>query len=163
LKESGCRPYRKVVFAGTFDRLHEGHRHLLRTALRLGDKVAIGVTSDKMLEGKPNQEKIQSFEERRDAVLRFLEKENAIERAEIFPIDTVEGGADRMEDLDALVVSDEIKVVQNAFRINDLRARNGLRRFHIIVVPRVRTTDGRPLSSSRLRNGESFDDTELIY
>ncbi|MHA1741505.1 MAG: pantetheine-phosphate adenylyltransferase [Candidatus Thorarchaeota archaeon] len=163
MKESGCRPYRKVVFAGTFDRLHEGHRHLLRTALRLGDKVAIGVTSDKMLEGKPNQEKIQSFEERRDAVLRFLEKENAIERAEIFPIDTVEGGADRMEDLDALVVSDEIKVVQNAFRINDLRARNGLRRFHIIVVPRVRTTDGRPLSSSRLRNGESFDDTELIY
>jgi len=163
LKESGCRPYRKVVFAGTFDRLHKGHRHLLRTALRLGDKVAIGVTSDKMLEGKPNQEKIQSFEERRDAVLRFLEKENAIERAEIFPIDTVEGGADRMEDLDALVVSDEIKVVQNAFRINDLRARNGLRRFHIIVVPRVRTTDGRPLSSSRLRNGESFDDTELIY
>ncbi|MHA1653767.1 MAG: pantetheine-phosphate adenylyltransferase [Candidatus Thorarchaeota archaeon] len=163
MKESGRRPYHKVVFAGTFDRLHEGHRHLLRTALRLGDKVAIGVTSDKMLEGKPNREKIQSFEERRDAVLRFLEKENAIERAEIFPIDTVEGGADRMEDLDALVVSDEIKVVQNAFRINDLRARNGLRRFHIIVVPRVRTTDGRPLSSSRLRNGESFDDIELIY
>ncbi|MGQ4871774.1 MAG: pantetheine-phosphate adenylyltransferase [Candidatus Thorarchaeota archaeon] len=156
-------PYRKVVFAGTFDRLHEGHRHLLRTALRLGERVAIGITSDEMLEGKPSREKIQPFEERRDAVIRFLEREDALERAEVFPIYTVEGGADKMEDLDALVVSDEIKVVQNAFRINDLRAKNRLRRFHIIVVPRVRTADGRPLSSSRLRNGESFDGVELIY
>ncbi len=156
-------PYRKVVFAGTFDRLHEGHKHLLRTALRLGETVAIGLTTDKMLEGKPERDKIQSFEDRRRALVEFLTEEGAMGRCHVFPIDTVEGGADRMEDLEALIVSDEISVVQNAFRINELRWRNGLRRFHIIVVPRVRTEDGRPLSSSRLRAGEDFTGQRLIY
>ncbi|MFW9800767.1 MAG: hypothetical protein ACFFD9_10045, partial [Candidatus Thorarchaeota archaeon] len=86
-----------------------------------------------------------------------------IERCSIFPIDTIEGGADEMKDLEALVVSDEISVVQNAFDINEKRTKNGLRRFHIIIVPRVRTLDGRPLSSSRIREGESFDSASLVY
>ena len=68
-----------------------------------------------------------------------------------------------MKDLDALIVSDEIGVVQNAFDINQLRIDNGLRRFHIIIIPRVRTKDGRPLSSSRIRRGEIYHEDELIY
>lgn len=155
--------YKKVVFAGTFDRLHQGHKHLLLTALRLGKLVAIGLTTDKMIAGKKDAEKIQSYEERFKALDEFLSMHTSHDRYEIFPIETKEGGADKMEDLEALVVSDEIRVVENAFEINRLRAENGLRRFHIIVVPRVRTSDGRPLSSSRIRNGEIFDDKELVY
>ena len=68
-----------------------------------------------------------------------------------------------MEDLDALIVSDEMSVVNNAFAINELRAQDGLHRFHIIVIPRVRSEDGQPLSSSRRRDGESFDDLKLTY
>ncbi|MHA1903864.1 MAG: pantetheine-phosphate adenylyltransferase [Candidatus Thorarchaeota archaeon] len=155
--------YKKVVFAGTFDHLHEGHRHLLRTALRIGEKVSIGLTTDKMLEQKSEQEHIQSYKERESELQAFLQKESNSNQFSIFPIDTKEGGADRMEDLEALVVSDEIKVVNNAFEINELRAANGLSRFHIIVVPRIRTRDGRPLSSSRRRHGEDFKRDEIVF
>lgn len=68
-----------------------------------------------------------------------------------------------MKDLEALVISDEIGVVQNAFDINQMRIDNGLKRFHIIIIPRVRTPDGIPLSSSRIRDGEVFDPDTLIY
>ncbi|MCF2138314.1 MAG: pantetheine-phosphate adenylyltransferase [Candidatus Thorarchaeota archaeon] len=156
-------PYKRVIFAGTFDHLHEGHKYLLRTALRLGAQVGIGITTDEMLRGKAQRKKIQTYKEREEALREFLQDERAIERCAIFPIDTVEGGADKMEDIDALIVSDEIKVVENAFKINDLRFRNGLKRFHIVVIPRVRSHDGRPLSSSRIRDGEEFDKRELIY
>jgi pantetheine-phosphate adenylyltransferase len=159
----GQWPYRKVVFAGTFDHLHEGHRHLLRTAFTLGEKVAIGLTTDEMIQHKSGKELIQTHEERHKAIMDFITSEGNQERCEIFPIETVEGGADTMEDLDALIVSDEISVVENAFRINNLRFENGLRRFHIVVIPRVRTAEGAPLSSSRRRKGETFDSLDLIY
>ena len=155
--------YNKVVFAGTFDRLHEGHKHIIRTAFRIGKHVAIGLTTDKMLNTKSDINRILSYEERHRELRDFLRAECEIERASIFPIDTIEGGGDTMEDLDALIVSDEIKVVQNAFDINQLRINNGLRRFHIIIIPMVRSEDGRPLSSSRIRAGEVFDREKLIY
>ncbi|MHA1576221.1 MAG: pantetheine-phosphate adenylyltransferase [Candidatus Thorarchaeota archaeon] len=155
--------YHKVVFAGTFDHLHAGHKHLLRTAIRLGEYVAIGLTTDEMLSKKSNRESIQSFGERKKALLAFIESEGEANRCSIFPIETKEGGADKMEDLEALIVSDEINVVNMAFQINELRINNGLKRFHIIVIPRVRTGEGSPLSSSRKREGETFDDLELVY
>ncbi|MBN2229099.1 MAG: pantetheine-phosphate adenylyltransferase [Candidatus Thorarchaeota archaeon] len=155
--------YNKVVFAGTFDRLHEGHKHIMRTAFKLGRSVAIGLTTDHMLRFKTNREIIQSYEERYCQIEDFLKDECDIQRASIFPINTREGGGDTMEDLEALIVSDEIGVVQNAFDINQLRIDNGLRRFHIVIIPMVRTQDGRPLSSSRIRSGENFENEELIY
>ncbi|MFW9849279.1 MAG: pantetheine-phosphate adenylyltransferase [Candidatus Thorarchaeota archaeon] len=154
--------YKKVVFAGTFDHLHEGHKYLLRTAMKLGEQVSIGLTSDKLLAHKKNRDKIQSFDERKLALETFFEAENASNRCQIFPIDTKEGGADKMEDLEALIISDELSVVNNAFAINEMRAKNGLTRFHILIIPRVRSEDGRPLSSSRLRDGESFDGLKFI-
>jgi pantetheine-phosphate adenylyltransferase len=155
--------YNNVVFAGTFDRLHEGHKHIMRTAFRLGQHVAIGLTTDKMLYSKSNRENIQSYEERYYELEQFLKAECDIERASIFPIETKEGGGDTLEDLDALIVSDEIGVVQNTFDINQLIINNGLRRFHIVIIPMVRSLDGRPLSSSRIRAGEVFDTENLIY
>ncbi|UCE11046.1 MAG: pantetheine-phosphate adenylyltransferase [Candidatus Thorarchaeota archaeon] len=155
--------YKKVVFAGTFDRLHEGHKYLLRTAFALGDKVGIGLTVDEMLSAKADREKILSYDERRRQLEEFLIEFAAPERFDIFPIDTKEGGADKMEDIEALIVSDELSVVETAFEINALRAKNGLKRFHIIVIPRVRTADSRPLSSSRIREGDSFEDSNLVY
>ena len=155
--------YGKVVFAGTFDHLHEGHKHLLRAASKLGKKVAIGLTSDRMLDSKFKRHLVQSYSQRHGVLEAFLREEKIIERCSIFPIETMEGGADEMEDLEALIVSDEIKVVENAFEINNKRIRKGLKRFHIIVIPRVRTPDGKPLSSSRIRDGEEFDEDALVY
>lgn len=161
MKTMTGRLYKKVVFAGTFDHLHEGHKYLLRTALQLGDFLAVGLTTDALLEHKRNRHKMQSYQERHKALVSFLTSETDENRFEIFPIETKEGGADKMEGLEALIVSDEIDVVNNAFEINEMRATNGLPRYHIIVIPRVRSEDDRPLSSSRIREGESFDDIDL--
>ena len=155
--------YGKVVFAGTFDHLHEGHKHLLRTASKLGKRVAIGLTSDRMLDSKSKRYLVQNYSQRHGVLEAFLREEKIIDRCSIFPIETMEGGADEMDDLEALIVSDEIKVVENAFVINDKRIKRGLKRFHIIVIPRVRTLDGRPLSSSRIRGGEEFDSADFVY
>lgn len=116
-----------------------------------------------MLQYKSNKHLIQSFRERHGEIEDFVKIECDEDRCTIFPIDTKEGGADTMEDLEALIVSDEIGVVQNAFDINQMRIDNGLKRYHIIIIPRVRTPDGNPLSSSRKRNGEIFDPDTLIY
>lgn len=125
--------------------------------------VAFGLTTDQMLAYKSDRKLIQSYDERYKELERFVQSNFERERASIFPIETTEGGADKMRGLDALIVSDEIGVVQNAFDINQKRVDNGLRRFHIIVIPRVRTKDGRPLSSSRIRRGETFHEDELVY
>jgi len=106
---------------------------------------------------------IQSFRERHGEIEEFIKTECDVDRCSIFPIDSKEGGADTMDDLEALIVSDEISVVQNAFDINQMRIDNGLKRYHIIIIPRVRTPDGKPLSSSRKRDGEIFDTDTLIY
>ena len=116
-----------------------------------------------MLQHKTDRELIQKYKERMENLVEFIEAECDVARCEIFPIETREGGADKMKDLDALIVSDEIGVVQNAFDINQLRVDNGLKRFHIVIIPRVRTADGRPLSSSRIRRGEVFQEDELVY
>ncbi len=163
MKTHSGRPYGTVVFGGTFDRLHDGHKHLLRVALTLGDHVVIGLATERLIHDKELLELIQSYEERLAALQDFLRKEQAIERCTIIPIDTKEGGADKMEQLDAMVVSDDPVIVKNAFEINQLRMQNGLRRFHIIVVPLVKTPDTRPISSSRLRRGEKYDVSQLIF
>ncbi len=116
-----------------------------------------------MLQNKTNKHLLQSFEERHGEIENFIETECDADRCSIFSIDSKEGGADTMEDLEALIVSDEIGVVQNAFDINQMRVDNGLKRFHIIIIPRVRTPDGKPLSSSRKRSGDIFDPDTLIY
>jgi pantetheine-phosphate adenylyltransferase len=136
---------------------------LLRSAFKLGAAVAIGLTTDKMLEFKAQKELIQPYEERYANLEEFISSECDSDRSTIFPISTKEGGADHMIDLEALVTSDEISVVQNAFDINELRVKNGLKRFHIIVIPRVRTKDGQPLSSSRIRAGDVFQGKDLVY
>ncbi|RLI56224.1 MAG: phosphopantetheine adenylyltransferase [Candidatus Thorarchaeota archaeon] len=152
-----------MVFAGTFDHLHEGHKHILRIAFRLGETVGIGLTSDAMIEHKTDRKLIQDYDERLKNLTAFIESECDLTRCDIFSIETREGGADKMKDLDALIVSDEIGVVQSAFDINKMRMENGLTRFHIIVIPRVCTSDGRPLSSSRIRRGEVFHEDDLVY
>jgi pantetheine-phosphate adenylyltransferase len=116
-----------------------------------------------MLQYKSNKHLIQLYRERYNEIEKFIETDLDKDRCSIFPIETKEGGGDTMKDLDALIISDEIGVVQNAFDINQMRIDNGLKRYHIIIIPRVRTPDGRPLSSSRIREGEVFNPDTLIY
>jgi len=156
-------PYKHVVLGGSFDHLHQGHKKLLHTAFFYGEKVHIGITAQEVLLKKKYTRDAQPLETRINQLKNFLQKHNYLDRAEIFVINTVEGGADIRPELEAIIVSDDDHVIANAKYINEKRLENGLKRLIIIVVPRVLTKDGKPISSTRIRRGEHFKDSDLIF
>ena len=70
----GCTlPQNHVAVGGTFDRLHAGHRLLLASAVVCTrSKLYVGITGDSLLVKKSNHHLLQSFAERRDAVLKYI-------------------------------------------------------------------------------------------
>ena len=49
--------YKLVAIAGTFDRLHKGHRFFISEAFKQGEKVLIGLTSDAFAKAKGKKQK----------------------------------------------------------------------------------------------------------
>ena len=68
-------PYAAVVVAGTFDRLHAGHRLLLASAALVcaaDGALYLGVTGDKLTASKRRRELLQPFAQREAAALAFV-------------------------------------------------------------------------------------------
>jgi len=145
--------FRHVVLGGTFDRFHVGHEALLATAFRNGQKVSIGVTSDRFLAGhpKPAAGAIQPFSTRARALRRWIGRRCPGRIGRIVPIDDDIGGADA-EDVDALVVSTE--TLPGGRAVNARRRRLGRRSVTLLIVPLVLADDLLPVSSRRIRSGE---------
>ena len=57
-KKARIKPFYYCVMGGTFDRLHEGHKLLLRTASALAEKVFVGVVSDEFEDKLRRKKKI---------------------------------------------------------------------------------------------------------
>jgi pantetheine-phosphate adenylyltransferase len=133
----------KVAVGGTFDRLHKGHRKLFEQALKIGDYLVVGLTSDEMID-KP----AGTFEDRKGVLERFL----GDFPHEILRIEDPLGPAVSMKDLRYIVVSEE--TMEGAVEINEKRERKGLAPLVVSVVPMVLAEDGKPISSSRIRAGE---------
>jgi pantetheine-phosphate adenylyltransferase len=145
-------PYRRAVLGGTFDRLHAGHEALLRTALRLGRTVAIGVTTEAFLRQhpKPGGPRIQSYATRVRALRRWLRRQHASARVQLRPLEDPFGGSVE-EGVDVLVVSAE--TANGGRRVNAERRRRGLAAVPLEVVPLVLGDDLLPVSSRRIRLG----------
>ena len=139
---------KKLAVGGTFDCLHAGHRQLLHTAFAYGERVVIGLTSDKMACAKG----ASAYEERLAELRRFLEEEGYADRAEIVELNDPHGSATSDPELEGIVVTEE--TLARAEEINRIRERMGLRRLEILVVPLLLAEDGVPLSSERIRRGE---------
>ena len=60
------RKFKKVAVGGTFDQLHKGHKNLIEKALELGDRLVLGLTTDKMAKNKLKLHEVAQFEERRE-------------------------------------------------------------------------------------------------
>jgi len=141
-----------VGLGGTFDILHKGHEVLLRKALAVGDRVQIGVTSDRFVKQMKKPHNVHPYSVRVEGIRRFLRNEDALERTEIVAIEDEYGTATMSPVMEALVVSKERFRV--ARRINKLRRDSGLQPLELIEAQMILAEDRRPISASRIRKGE---------
>lgn len=153
--------YANLFVAGTFDGLHAGHRFLLTRAFAMGEKVTIGLTSDAFVrqrKAKGERRKAKTYEERNAQLRGLLTAQK--KRATIIPIDDPHEPAASMKDLDALIVTKENR--KTGEHINVLRQSSALPSLTLIEVPMVSAVDGKPISSTRVRNGEIDHNGKLI-
>ncbi|CAI5933408.1 unnamed protein product [Closterium sp. NIES-65] len=147
--------YACVVVGGTFDRLHDGHRLLLRTAAAAArERVVVGITVGRMLQSKELCELIQPFEQRQQAVTQFIQGEKPGVGVEAVAIDDPFGPAITDPHMDAIAVS--VETEKGAHAVNERRAANGLKPLDVIVVHLVDEGGGHAcmdakISSTQLR------------
>jgi len=146
-----------AVLGGTFDHLHVGHHALLASAFRVGNEVAIGLTTDRFVatHPKPLPKRIQSFAVRRAALARWVRRNFPHRTWWLVPLDepfgrSVEPG------VDLLVISRE--TVAGGRAVNRERRRLGRPPVRLAVVPLVLADDLEPVSSRRIRAGTIRND-----
>jgi len=141
----------RVCIGGTFDRLHKGHKILIKTAFEKAGKngfVFIGITKGDINSNKKN---IQSFEKRKKTIENLLVKKDFISRAEIREIIDKYGPSIDGK-FDAIVVSPETE--ETAIEINKKRKQKGKKPLEIVKIEYVLSEDKKPISSTRIRNQE---------
>ena len=141
----------KVCIGGTFDIIHKGHELLINKAFEIAGEngtVFIGVTKDDLIKNKKGT---RSFTYRTKSIKEFLEKKGLIANAIIKPIKD-EFGPTIDEDFDVIIVSPE--TYKTAEEINKIREKAEKKPIEIVKIPFVLADDGKPISSTRIRNGE---------
>ena len=146
-------PSKNIIFGGTFDPLHDGHRSLFERAFELGN-VTIGLTSDELAHNtRPISRQILPFPDREKNLISELLPLSKIHSRtfEILELITPTSIASEGQ-YDVLVVSPETEPVSHL--INQIRKENGLNLLSIVTIPFVHSTDGKIISSTRILSGE---------
>jgi len=174
-KKQTCRPqrrfvylmYNKVCVAGTFAGLHRGHEAVLTAAFSAGEQVMIGLTTDAYVRKYKTSpisplspiRPIPSFRQRKLTLVRWLSEQGYLRRAHILPLNDPFGPAVSAS-FDALIVTPENRA--RGKEINRLRSRQGIKPLALLEVPLVRARDGRPISTTRVNQGEIDPHGKLI-
>ena len=151
--------YSKVATGGTFDQFHAGHKRLLERSFKLGAEVVIGLTSDEFArkEGKVPR---HGYGKRAAELDAYIRANFPGRRYSIVKLDDFFGPGIASRDVEALVASPETgKRVELA---NRLRAERGFPPLELVVIDWVVAEDGRPISSTRIRNGEIDEEGRLV-
>ena len=139
--------YKIVAVGGTFDHFHRGHEKLLNKAFEIGDYIMVGVTSNEFGGRKGN---IEPCSKRMSELEEFLQKFDS--RYTVKRLEEPYGPTIHDPQIDAIVVSRETEPV--AHKINEIRYEKGINPLKIFVIDWVLAEDGKPISSTRIRNGE---------
>ena len=133
---------------GTFDHIHDGHKILLSISIFLTKvKLIIGLTAEKLLVNKKFKDQLESFEVRKNNVLKFV---NYVDKALVFdilPINDVCGPTGYEPNIQALIVSKETEA--GGQTINKVRKEKALRELDVFVVDILGGNE--KLSSTTLR------------
>ncbi len=151
--------YSTVATGGTFDHIHRGHAALLSKSFELGDNVVIGVTSDAFAsrEGKSPD---QPYQDRVQALRSLIRSEFPGRKYVIAKLEDYFGPGIASPAVEAIVVSRE--TAARAPIANALRAKKGYPPLKVEVVGYVLARDGKPISSTRIRNGEIDPEGRLL-
>lgn len=143
--------YDLIGLGGTFDQFHLGHADLIKTAFRYGKHVAIGLTTEKLLDNKILKDKIQSYAQREENLKQYIHKEIGVseQHYSIIPLNDLFGPAITDKNLQAHVSSMETYKI--AIKINEIRIKNGLQPMVLIIIPIILNKFGKKFSSSELR------------
>jgi len=154
------KKFRKVAVGGTFDEFHRGHRVLLTKAFEIGERVAIGLCSDKFVAkmGKPHV--TAPYAERLKELEAFLKDLGVSGRVEFVPLDDPFGTTLSGSCIEALVVSEETKSV--ALEINKKRREARLPQLGVVTVVMVPSENCAPISTTRIRRGEMDREGRLL-
>ena len=144
--------YNYVAIGGTFNEVHHGHLILILTALKVGKRVLIGVTTDDFVKRLKKEHAVKSFEERVEGLRRALTGKRWLKRCEIVPINDPYGPTVEDPSVEALVASPF--TYERAVEINEIRVRKGMKPLEIVICPLVVAEDGKPVSSTRIARGE---------
>ncbi len=137
-----------VILGGTFAYLHGGHMAILDKAFSIGDYVYIGITSDSYVRSR-KAASYESYAKRVKRLQRFARSTG--KRFRIGPINDSYGPS-AIGDFDAIVVSRD--TYPSAMEINRARREIGNTQMKIVTIPYELAYDGRPISSTRIFNGE---------
>lgn len=140
------------MVGGTFDPLHDGHKHLLKRSFEVAGQdghVVIGLTSDSFAHRKSHP--IRPFTIRKTELERYISSTFPSARWNIEPLHDRYGSA-ADADFDALIVSEETLAV--AIEINRLRREKRKTKVDIHQISCVLAEDGRWISSTRIYRGE---------
>jgi len=154
------RKFKKVAVGGTFDEFHKGHKALLAKAFEVGEKVLIGLSTDKFVKQMKKPHKTAPYNERLKEVEEFLRKNGFWERAEIVPLNDPYGVTLSEGCIEALIVSKETET--RAKEINMKRREKGLPPLHIIVIDMVPAENHVEVSTTRIRRGEIDREGRLV-
>ena len=146
--------YPVVAMGGTFDVLHRGHRKLLRQAFAVGRRVMIGVTSDEFVRRLHKPHKVDSYASRKRDLERLIARWGLLSRTRIVPLHDCFGPTVEDQRIQALVVSK--RTINTAYEINSKRRAKRLKPLAIVPIDLIMAEDRRPISSTRIRRGESI-------
>jgi pantetheine-phosphate adenylyltransferase len=143
--------FQLVALGGTFDILHKGHFALLQKGFSISSKVIIGLTSDE-LATKKGKNLLHGYFERYNTLESMIKKNFPNSQFEISKLDNDFGPAVLEKEVEALVVSEE--TVGKGQILNKLRHERQLPPVEIVSVTMVLATDGKRISTSRIKNSE---------
>ena len=151
----------RIAVAGTFGPLHDGHRNLLRTALKYGDGgIVVGLTTDAFAQASRIRD-VPPFGDRAAGVEAAIDEGDEWGREhELRAIDSEADIVDADPNIDALVVSPETE--PELADINETRRGQGMAPLEGIVVPYVLAEDGERISLTRIARDEIDEHGALV-
>lgn len=142
--------HKHSVVGGTFDRMHKGHEALLADSFTKSEKVTIGISSNEFASERLKNN-FEDYESRLKQIENYLRANNLQKRASVIRIEDIFGTTLTDTAIDSIIVTKE--TIEGAETINAERAKQGLEKLKVEIVPLVLGQNSRVIASTNIRLG----------